>query len=97
MNHFVVRLHLFIFLFILSSSCFSQELKFEQLNNLPWKEVFIDKGNVDWKLKWFLDGEKATIKNQADGMIFSAGPVERERCKSCSAVDKTVIHWRFKN
>jgi len=61
-----------------STSCFSQEQEFEQLTNLPWKEVFIDKGNVDWQLKWFLDGQKATIKNQEDGMIFSAGPVERE-------------------
>jgi len=62
----------------MNSGCFSQEQEFEQLTNLPWKEAFKDKGNTDWHLKWFLDGQKATVKNQEDGMIFSAGPVERE-------------------
>lgn len=57
---------------------FGQNQQFDELTQLPWKEVFSDKGDGDWKQSWFLDGEKAKVKNTPEGMLFSAGPVERE-------------------
>lgn len=56
----------------------AQEEEFDQLQGLEWKQVFFDRGDGDWSQNWFLDGKKATIENNEDGMLFSAGPVERE-------------------
>jgi hypothetical protein len=39
-----------------------------------WELVFYDPGSADWADKWFLEGEKASVKNTPDGMLFSAGP-----------------------
>lgn len=75
-----LRVHILTLLVIilLNADCFSQAQHFDELLNLKWKEVFFDKGNGDWTKNWFLDGEKASVKNGEDGMLFSAGPVERE-------------------
>jgi hypothetical protein len=62
----------------MNSACFSQQRDFDKLMQLPWKEVFFDKGSDDWKKHWFLDGKKAAVENGKDGMLFSAGPVARE-------------------
>lgn len=51
------------------------EEKFNSLKQLEWKNVFKDKGDKDWQAKWFLDGERAQIKNTPKGMVFSAGPI----------------------
>ena len=63
---------------LLITDGFSQELQFDDLLSLEWGQVFFDKGDGDWKQNWLLDGKKATIKNDDGGMLFSAGPVERE-------------------
>jgi hypothetical protein len=63
---------------LLNADGFSQELQIDDLLGLEWEQVFLDKGDKDWQQNWFLDGKKATIKNGEDGMLFSAGPVERE-------------------
>jgi hypothetical protein len=51
-----------------------RDTKFFQLLNLPWKKQFTDSGKENWKGKWFLDGDLATVENTPEGMIFSAGP-----------------------
>ncbi len=51
-----------------------QEL-FAALKKRKWNTVFSDKGTLDWQKKWFLDGERAEIKNTPQGMVFSAGPI----------------------
>ena len=62
----------------------AQESEFETNLKLPWKQVFFDKGNEDWQNRWFLDGQRAWIKNMEDGMLYSAGPIERD--DACHAV-----------
>jgi hypothetical protein len=48
---------------------------FETLKQKEWKQAFFDSGTEDWRKGWLLDGERADIRNTADGMVFSAGPV----------------------
>lgn len=43
-----------------------------------WQLVFNDPGSKDWKMNWFLEGNKAWVTNGADGMTYSAGPVLKE-------------------
>ncbi len=68
----------FISLIFMNSTCFSQQMDFDELMQLHWKKAFFDKGSDDWKKHWFLDGKKAVVENGNDGMLFSAGPIERE-------------------
>lgn len=49
--------------------------EFRTLQKKSWKEVFADNGSGDWQQQWFLDGQRATVKNMDDGMLFSAGPI----------------------
>ncbi|HCE46194.1 MAG TPA: hypothetical protein DET40_21830 [Lentisphaeria bacterium] len=51
---------------------------FEELNKLDWRKSFSDSCIVDWKQKWFLDGQLAKVENTTKGMVFSAGPNEKE-------------------
>lgn len=62
----------------------AQEAEFKDYLKLPWEEVFSDTGKEDWQSRWFLDGQRAWIKNMDDGMLYSAGPVERD--DACHAV-----------
>ena len=62
----------------------AQESEFEAHLALPWEEVFSDAGNGDWQNHWFLDGQRAWIKNMEDGMLYSAGPIEKD--DACHAV-----------
>ncbi|MGE9291841.1 MAG: hypothetical protein ACQKBT_12655 [Puniceicoccales bacterium] len=48
---------------------------FEEAENAPWQEVMVDSGTGDWEDLWFLDGQKATLKNLSEGMYYSAGPI----------------------
>ncbi len=48
---------------------------FEALLNESWQTAFFDDGTVAWQEKWFLDGERGFVRNTADGMVFSAGPI----------------------
>lgn len=48
---------------------------FENLKAGPWTEVFVDPGTGDWNDHWFLDGERAIVKNTPMGMVFSGGPI----------------------
>ena len=67
-----------IFLLLMVQEISAQDKQFEDLLKLDWKEVFSDKGDGDWQKQWFLDGQRASIKNMDDGMLFSAGPIERD-------------------
>ena len=40
-----------------------------------WELVFQDFGTEDWTQHWFKDGERSTVNNTPQGMVFSAGPV----------------------
>ncbi len=53
----------------------SAEDQFRKLLHKEWHEAFLDQGTGDWKEQWFLDGERGSVKNTPDGMVFSAGPV----------------------
>lgn len=43
-----------------------------------WAPRLHDAGTENWETQWVLDGEKATVRNSADGMVFAAGPVPGE-------------------
>lgn len=47
---------------------------FENLIKTEWKEVFHDPCTGDWKGRWTLDGEVATVTNAHNGMELKAGP-----------------------
>jgi hypothetical protein len=40
-----------------------------------WALAFEDSGTEDWTQNWFKDGERSTVNNTKQGMVFSAGPV----------------------
>ena len=61
----------------------SNEVRFDELNGLNWKESFNDPCTKDWREKWFLDGERATITHSEEGMVLSAGPVARDHASHC--------------
>ena len=44
---------------------------------LDWQTELIDSGTQDWQQQWFLDGKKATVENTPEGMIYTAGPVNK--------------------
>jgi len=48
--------------------------RFEALQARGWTEVMHDPCTEDWRRRWTLDGEKATLEHDADGMTFTAGP-----------------------
>ena len=56
----------------------SIEQKFSELSELNWKQEFFDSCTEDWRKQWFLDGERAIVRNSPQGMLFSAGPVETD-------------------
>ncbi len=62
----------------------AQEVEFNKLSSLDWEVVFSDSGKDDWQNSWFLDGQRASVKNMEDGMLFAAGPIERDN--ACHAV-----------
>lgn len=47
---------------------------FEQAGQGKWQEVLHDDCTGDWKEKWFLDGEVASVSNSEEGMQLTAGP-----------------------
>lgn len=42
-------------------------------NAAEWQTVFRDDGRGNWQDKWFLDGDSATARNTAEGMVLTAG------------------------
>lgn len=54
------------------------------LQELDWTVRLDDPGTGNWKDKWFVDGERAEIRNTPRGMVFSAGPVPYDN--GCHAV-----------
>jgi hypothetical protein len=48
--------------------------KFESLSTRKWETVFTDRGTDDWRKHWVLDGERASVTNTPEGMVFAAGP-----------------------
>ena len=51
---------------------------FDALCARDWKKKMFDSGAGHWRDCWFVDGERADIRNTAKGMVFSAGPVARD-------------------
>ena len=47
--------------------------RFDDLQKYEWKEIFEDSGRENWRLKWFLDGDLASVENSHEGMIIHAG------------------------
>ncbi len=47
---------------------------FQKASNAGWSEVFSDPCTEDWKRHWTLDGLKAALTNDEEGMAFLAGP-----------------------
>ncbi len=48
--------------------------KFKELLGLNWEKLFFDSFSEPWQTNWFLDGEKATLKQSSEGLEFHAGP-----------------------
>jgi len=44
-----------------------------------WEVVFSDPGVGDWQEHWFVEGLKATVKYDEQGIVFSSGPVPMEQ------------------
>ena len=44
-----------------------------------WEVVFSDPGAGDWKEHWFVEGLKASVKYDEEGIVFSSGPVPMEQ------------------
>jgi hypothetical protein len=60
-------------------------MNFESLYHADnWRLKFNDDCMGDWQSNWLLDGLRADIDNTKEGMVFSAGPVERD--DACHAV-----------
>ena len=56
----------------------TKEQKFAELCGLKWREEFLDCCTENWRKQWFLDGERASVRNTPQGMVFSAGPIEKD-------------------
>ena len=44
-----------------------------------WEVVFSDPGAGDWQDRWFVEGLKASVEYDEDGMVFTSGPVPKEQ------------------
>lgn len=76
---------LFAYLFVVSLHAQQQTNLFNKLNDTKnWQLSFDDSGTKNWQKHWFLDGLRANLKNTKDGMVFSAGTVNKD--DSCHAV-----------
>jgi hypothetical protein len=53
--------------------------EFNALRQSDWIETFRDDGTDNWQNGWFLDGERAEVKNTDKGMVFAAGPVRNDQ------------------
>ncbi len=74
---------------------------FEALTARDWQEHFSDPGTGDWRARWFLDGERASVINTPRGMVFSAGPVAHDHASHAvlwtrdSFAGDIRIEWDF--
>jgi hypothetical protein len=59
------------------------EARFGELDRMNWTKKFEDSGRGDWTQGWFLDGERATVRNTEQGMQLSAGPIEYDYASHC--------------
>ena len=85
-----------IFLALFACNTDAQNQQFTQLEKLNWQEVMFDKGDADWQQQWFLDGAKAKVINGSDGMLFTAGPIERENASHAVLWTKKTFHGDLK-
>ncbi len=73
---------------LLSVSLTAQQQQTKAFNKLNdsknWRVSFDDSCTEDWQSNWFLDGLRADLTNTNDGMVFSAGTVNRD--DGCHAV-----------
>lgn len=51
---------------------------FDAFQQRNWSPVFQCDGSGDWTGKFYLDGEKATLKPTEKGIIFAAGPIAKD-------------------
>jgi RNase P/RNase MRP subunit p29 len=68
----------------------SIKVKIAKAEKLNWKLNFSDNMKTNWQKKWFLDGEKASLTNSKNGLLFKAGP------KPASDADHSVL-WTKKS
>lgn len=64
-----------------------EEIEMEQFQRAfssDWTSVMYDSCTGNWNDKWFLDGQRAQVKNSDKGMFFSGGPTSGD--SSCHAV-----------
>ena len=81
---YAVLLLLFLFSAFISAQNKEQK-EFEMLKNSKnWELSFEDSCKQNWTSHWFLDGLRADIKNSENGMLYSAGTVNRD--DACHAV-----------
>ncbi len=60
--------------------------KHENRRDDVWRMDFADDGCGDWRAKWFLDGDTATVENTPEGMILRAGPDIKDN-------DDSMVLW----
>ena len=61
----------------------SNDELFAQLSALKWRQAFHDACTGDWQDDWFLDGQRATVRNTPIGMVLSAGPIPQDNASHC--------------
>ncbi|MEO6754726.1 MAG: DUF1961 domain-containing protein [Opitutus sp.] len=47
----------------------------EETSPPGWKLELTDSGSADWANRWFLDGNLASVRNTAEGMVLQSGPI----------------------
>jgi len=61
----------------------SHDERFQQLTALSWTQTFHDSCTGNWQDRWFLDGQRATVRNSPMGMVLSAGPIPGDDGSHC--------------
>lgn len=63
--------------------------EYEKALALDWQTEMADSCTEDWQQQWFLDGKKATVENTPEGMIYTAGPTNKDN-------DSHAVLWTKK-
>jgi len=74
---------IFISVTVLGQGCVESDFS-KLANSKDWKIQFSDECTENWQTKWHLDGLRANVTHNKNGMVLTAGPIEKDN--SCHAV-----------
>ena len=70
--------------------------KFQELLQRSWRQQLHDSGTGDWHNKWFLDGERAVVRNSEKGIVYSGGPVANDHASHTVLWTKDIFEGDIK-